>query len=192
MSSPAPPCLSSPPSFQGWDISPSYGGGGAQTSNPFSLLGCCAGALANSSFVPALCVLPPENWNGYQVAHLRGLRAPGKVNLAGERLRACRSTAPWEGHGAPSEKSTKPREAHLSSRPPTSASTFRRRRRVFQDRGQARSLPRSPCPSAQNKVRSKWSHCRSTRSCLNVISVDRTWRGLNLSCRQTLVRLRPS
>ena len=109
-----------------------------------------------------------------------------------ERLRACRSTAPWEGHGAPSEKSTKPREAHLSSRPPTSASTFRRRRGVFQDRGQARSLPRSPCPSAQNKVRSKCSHCRSTRSCLNVISVDRTWRGLNLSCRQTLVRLRPS
>lgn len=60
VSSPAPPCLSSPPSFQGWDISPSYAGGGAQTGSPFSLLGCCAGALANSSFVPAVCVPPPE------------------------------------------------------------------------------------------------------------------------------------
>ena len=39
-----------------------------------------------------------ENWNDYQVAHLRGLRAPGKVNLAGrdsEPAAALPLGGPW-------------------------------------------------------------------------------------------------
>ena len=160
VSSPAPPCLSSPPSFQGWDISPSYGGGGAQTSNPFSLLGCCAGALANSSFVPALCVLPPENWNGYQVAHLRGLRAPGKVNLAGRDSEPAAALPPGRAMEPPRRRARSPEK-------PTSA-PGPRRLRLHSDAGAEFSRTEARpglCPGLHVPV-------HRTRSDLNVLIVE--------------------
>ena len=52
-----------------------------------------------------------ENWNGYQIAHLRGLRAPGKVNLAGrdsEPAAALPLGGPWSPLGEEHEAQRSP------------------------------------------------------------------------------------
>ena len=101
----------------------------------------------NSSGEPAslLNVKVLKNWNGYEVAHLRRLQEPqGGWTWQGETQslpQHCPLGGPWNPL----------REEHITQRSPSQlqspgiwALTFRRRRGVFQDGGQARSLPRSP------------------------------------------------
>ena len=82
-----------------------------------------------------------ENWNDCQVAHLRSLDAPGRGNLAGEETKSPPQPRPQEGHGAPSEKSTLPREATSAPDPRHLSADIQRRARSFPGQRQARSYP---------------------------------------------------
>ena len=57
-----------------------------------------------------------ENWNDYQVAHLRGLRAPGKVNLAGRDSEPAAALPPGRAMEPPQRRARYPEK-------PTSAQT---------------------------------------------------------------------
>ena len=89
-----------------------------------------------------------------------------------------------EPRGYPEKPTSAPDPRHLSTDIQTQAQSFPRQRpgRV------STQVSMSYC--TENPVRCKCSHCRRTWSHLNIISVDRTWRGLNLTSRQTLVRFK--
>ena len=102
------------------------------------------------------------------------------------------SPDPWQGlatpvrekHGYPEKPTSAPDPRHLSTDIQTQAQSFPGQRpgRV--------STQVSMSYHTENPGRCKYFHCRSTRSHLNIISVDWTWRGLNLPCRQNLVRFK--
>ena len=115
-----------------------------------------------------------ENWNGYQVAHLRGLRAPGMVNLAGERLRACRSTAPGRAMEPPRRRARSPEKPTSAPGPRRLSADIQTQAQSFPGQRPGQVSTQVSSPSARNRGRCKCSHCRITQSCLNVISVDRT------------------
>ena len=82
-----------------------------------------------------------ENWNDYQVAHLRCLHAPGRGNLAGGETQSPPQPQPREGHGAPSEKSTLPRAATSAPDPRHLSADIQTQARSFPGQRQARSYP---------------------------------------------------
>ena len=89
-----------------------------------------------------------------------------------------------EAHGHPGKPTSAPDPRNLSTDIQTQA-------RRFPGQMPGRVSPQvSMSYCTENPVRCKCSHCRRTRSHLNIISVDRTWRGLNLPRRQTLVRFK--
>ena len=179
-----------------------FGGESRREGDHSSSLTCCPLIFArspcpgtNSLGKPAsllnLNVL--ESWNDYQVAHLRGRQEPqGGESNRGQTRSPTAALTPGRAMEPHSEESTvTQRSPPQPQTPDIWALTFRCRHGVFQDRGQARSPPSSPCPSAQS-TRSGLSilNVKSTLSLLNIISADRTWGGLNLPCRWNLVRFR--
>ena len=115
-----------------------------------------------------------ENWNDCQVAHLRSLDAPGRGNLAGEETKSPPQPRPQEGHGAPSEKSTLPREATSAPDPRHLSADIQMQARSFPGQRPGQVLPRSPVLAHRTGsgvnvliVESTWSH-------LHIISVYRT------------------
>ena len=129
--------------------------------------------------------LPPQtkvlgNWDNSQVARLRSLHEPqgGWTWRGGETMKPTAVLIPgrtMEPHSA--ENTVTQRNPSQLQAPDIWALTFRHRHGVFQDRGQARPLPRSPCPSA-HRTRSGVNVLTSEtmQSHLNIISVDRTWK----------------
>ena len=133
-----------------------------------------------------------ENWSNYQVAHLRSLQEPqGSEPGRGQTTSptaALTQGGPWN----PTQRRARlPREAHLSSRAQTSEH-WRSDAGTEFSRTEARP---GLYPGLHVLVQSTRSGlnvliAESTRSCLNSISVHRTWRGLNLPCRRNLVRFK--
>ena len=115
-----------------------------------------------------------ENWNNYQVAHLRSLHAPGRGNLAGGETQSPLQSQHREGHGTPSEKSTLPREATSAPDPRHLSTDIQMQARSFPGQRPGQVLPRSPVLAHRTGsgvnvliVESTWSH-------LHIISVYRT------------------
>ena len=119
-----------------------------------------------------------EHWNDYHVAHLRGLQEPQEDESGrGETRSPTAALTPRRAREAHSEESTVPREAHPAPEP----------RHLSADaQTQAQSFP---CP-AHTEQSGHVLTAESAWSRLNIISADRTWRGLNLPCRQNLVRFK--
>ena len=86
------------------------------------------------------------------------------------------STDPWEGHGTPLREQHNYPEKSISAPDPRHLSTdIQMQARSFSGQKPGRvSTQVSMSYCTENPVRSKCSHCRSTRSHLNLISVDRT------------------
>ena len=132
-----------------------------------------------------------EHWSNYQVATWGFSRSPREVNLAGNRLGARLQHSPPGGPGKPTQRRAqfpeKPTPAsdprHLSTDAQTQARSFQTEARPGLHPGL--HIPVHRVQSGLNVLTAK-----STQSCLNIISVDRTWRGLNLPCRQNLVRFK--
>ena len=118
--------------------------------------------------------------------------APGKVNSSEGKAKSPTSElTPGRAMELHSEKSTATqRNPPQLQIPDIWTLTFRCRHGVFQDRGQAGSLPRSPCATAQRTQSGVNVFIVETHNHLNIISVDRTCRSLNLPCRQNLVRFK--
>ena len=90
-----------------------------------------------------------ENWNDYQIAHLRGLQEPqGSEPGGGETRSPTAALTPRRAKEAHSEESTVPREAHSATEPRHLSTDAQTQARSFPDRGQARPAPGSPRPSA--------------------------------------------
>ena len=118
-----------------------------------------------------------ENWNDYQVAHLRGRQEPqGGESNRGQTRSPTTALTPGRAMEPHSEESTvTQRSPPQPETPDIWALTFRCRHGVFQDRGQARSPTSSQCPSVQ-----------STRSGLSVLNVKSTLSLLNISVQTGL------
>ena len=110
-----------------------------------------------------------ENWNNYQVAHLRSLHAPGRGNLAGGETQSPPQPQPWEGHGAPSEKSTLPRAATSAPDPRHPSADIQTQVRSFPGQRPGQVLPRSPVLAHR------------TGSGLNELIIESTWSHPNIS-----------
>ena len=82
-----------------------------------------------------------ENWNNYQVAHLRSVHAPGRGNLAGGETQSPLQSQHREGHGTPSEKSTLPRAATSAPDPRHLRADIQTQAWSFPGQRQARSYP---------------------------------------------------
>ena len=132
-----------------------------------------------------------ENWNDYQVAHLRGLQEPQGRWIWERKTRSLTAALiPRRATEPHSEKNTVTQRSppQLQS-PEIWALTLRQRHGVFQTEARPGLHPGLHVPghteqSGLNVL------IKSAQSCLNSISVDRTWRGLNLPYRQNLVRFR--
>ena len=132
-----------------------------------------------------------ENWNDYQIAHLRGLQKPQGSEPGGGQTRSLTAAlTPGRAREAHSGESTVPREACPAPEPRHLSTDAQMQAWSFPDRGQARPAPGSPCPSAES-TRSGLNVLivESTRSHLNIISANRIW-SLNLPRRQNLVRFK--
>ena len=118
--------------------------------------------------------------------------APVKVNASeGKTKSPASELTPGRAMELHSEKSTvTQRNPPQLQTPDIWALTFRCRHGVFQGRGQAGSLPRSPCATAQRTQSDVNVFIVETHNHLNIIGVDRTCRSLNLPCRQNLVRFK--
>ena len=86
-----------------------------------------------------------DNWNDYQIAHLRGLQEPqGSEPGGGETRSPTAALTPRRAKEAHSEESTVAREAHPAPEPRHLSTDAQTQARSFPDRGQARPPPRSP------------------------------------------------
>ena len=85
-----------------------------------------------------------ENWNGYQVAHLRGLRAPGKVNLAGRDSEPAAALPPGKAMEPPRRRACYPEKPTSAPGPRRLSADIQTQAQSFPGQRQARSLPRSP------------------------------------------------
>ena len=104
-----------------------------------------------------------ENWNDYQVAHLRSLHAPGRGNLAGGETQSPLQSQLREGHGTPSEKSTLPRAATSAPDPRHLSTDIQMQARSFPgQRPGWVSTQVSMCYCTEDPVRCKCFHCRNT------------------------------
>ena len=101
----------------------------------------CPGTNSPGASASLLNLNVLENWNDYQVAHLRRLHAPGRGNLAGGETQSPPQPQPREGHGAPSEKSTLPRAATSAPDPRHLSADIQMQARSFPGQRQARSHP---------------------------------------------------
>ena len=128
-----------------------------------------------------------ENWNNYQVAHLRSLQEPQGKWKAGGKTKNLPQHWPLGGPWNPL------REEHVTQRIPPqlrpqtselwhSGAGVNVKR---EDRGQCQAT--SPVHRTGSCL--KVLIVESTRLHLNIISVDGTWRGPSPPCRQNFVRL---
>ena len=126
-----------------------------------------------------------ENWNDYQIAHLRGLQEPQEDESGrGETRSPTTALTPRRAREAHSEESTVPREAHSATEPRHLSTDAQTQARSFPDTGQARPPPGCPCPCAERTLSSvNVLTLQSMRSHLNITSVDRTSKAKVLVAR---------